>query len=78
MFKVNKDIAKKSIKQIMVISAIATLLMAAMGSIPSMKSYAQRDGMDFMKMVPGMEDPIGLMGLTKEVLVQIVSLDVLE
>ena len=54
MFKVNKDIAKKSLKQIMVISAIATLLMASMGSIPSMKSYAQRDGMDFMKMVPGM------------------------
>ena len=58
MFKVNKDIAKKSLKQMMVISAIATLLMASMGSIPSMKSYAHRDGMDFMKMVPGMGDPM--------------------
>ncbi len=54
MFKVNKGIAKKSIKQMMVISAMATLLMAAMSSLPTMKSYAQRDGMDFMKMVPGM------------------------
>ncbi len=53
MFKVDKDIAKKSIKQMMVISAFAILLVAAMGSIPSMKSYAQSNGMDFMKMVPG-------------------------
>jgi hypothetical protein len=32
MFKVNNNIAKKSLKQIMVISAMATLLMASMGS----------------------------------------------
>jgi hypothetical protein len=40
MFKINTDSTRKSIKQIMVISTVATLLMAFMGSIPAMKSYA--------------------------------------
>lgn len=40
MYKINLDITKKSIKQIAVISAFATLLLAAMSSMPTMKSYA--------------------------------------
>ncbi len=40
MYKINTNITKKSIKHIMVISAIATLMLAYMGSIPIMKSYA--------------------------------------
>jgi hypothetical protein len=46
MYKINKDSAKKSIKQIMVISTVATLLMAFMGSMPVMKSYAFNLGSD--------------------------------
>jgi hypothetical protein len=40
MYKINIDTAKKSTKQIMIISAFATLLFAAMSSVPTMKSYA--------------------------------------
>jgi hypothetical protein len=40
MYKLDLDITKKSIKQIAVISAFATLLLAAMSSVPVMKSYA--------------------------------------
>jgi hypothetical protein len=40
MYKINLDITKKSIKQIAVISAFATLLLAAMSSVPVMNSFA--------------------------------------
>jgi hypothetical protein len=40
MYKTNIDITKKTIKQIAVLSAIATLMFAALGSIPATKSYA--------------------------------------
>ena len=40
MYKINLDITKNSTKQIMIISAFATLLLAAMSSVPTMKSSA--------------------------------------
>ena len=40
MYKIDLDITKKSIKQIAVISAFAILLLAAMSSVPTMKSSA--------------------------------------
>jgi hypothetical protein len=40
MYKIDLDTAKKSTKQIMIVSAFATLLLAAMSSVPTMKSYA--------------------------------------
>ena len=40
MYKIDLDITKKSIKQIAVISAFATLLLVGMSSVSTMKSYA--------------------------------------
>ncbi len=40
MYKINNDITKKTIKQTLMISAIATLFLVSLGSMPALKSYA--------------------------------------
>jgi hypothetical protein len=47
MYKI-KDITKKNLKQTMVISAIVTMLLVSLGSLPAMKSYA----LDFSGLIP--------------------------